>query len=105
MLRARVAKPRASCTTAKTRHTHAPKPITAGALVASVAAPIQIAPIGITPPHVTTNSDMIRPRYAIPIHYGTTPQLRGTPAELLSAMGTATAPRILVPEPGQKYAF
>ena len=49
--------------------------------------------------------DMIRPRYAIPIHYGTTPQLRGTPAELLSAMGSATAPRILVPEPGQKYDF
>jgi L-ascorbate metabolism protein UlaG (beta-lactamase superfamily) len=49
--------------------------------------------------------DMIRPRYAIPIHYGTTPQLRGTPAELLGAMGNATVPRILVPEPGQKYDF
>ena len=49
--------------------------------------------------------DMIRPRYAIPIHYGTTPQLRGTPAEMLSAMGSATVPRILVPEPGQKYEF
>ncbi|HET8745862.1 MAG TPA: metal-dependent hydrolase [Ramlibacter sp.] len=49
--------------------------------------------------------DMIRPRYAIPIHYGTTPQLRGTPAELLTAMGSATVPRILVPEPGQKYDF
>jgi L-ascorbate metabolism protein UlaG (beta-lactamase superfamily) len=49
--------------------------------------------------------DMIHPRYAIPIHYGTTPQLRGTPAELLSAMGNATVPRILVPEPGQKYDF
>jgi L-ascorbate metabolism protein UlaG (beta-lactamase superfamily) len=49
--------------------------------------------------------DMVRPRYAIPIHYGTTPQLRGTPAELLSAMGNAAVPRILVPEPGQKYDF
>jgi L-ascorbate metabolism protein UlaG (beta-lactamase superfamily) len=49
--------------------------------------------------------DMIRPRYAIPIHYGTTPQLRGTPAELISAMGNAASPRILVPEPGQKYDF
>jgi L-ascorbate metabolism protein UlaG (beta-lactamase superfamily) len=49
--------------------------------------------------------DMIRPRYAIPIHYGTTPQLRGTPAELINAMGNAAAPRILVPEPGQKYDF
>ena len=49
--------------------------------------------------------DMIKPRYAIPIHYGTNPQLRGTPAELISAMGGAAAPRILVPEPGQKYDF
>jgi L-ascorbate metabolism protein UlaG (beta-lactamase superfamily) len=49
--------------------------------------------------------DMIHPRYAIPIHYGTTPQLRGTPAELIEAMHGATAPRILVPEPGQKYEF
>lgn len=49
--------------------------------------------------------DMIKPRYAIPIHYGTTPQLRGTPQELLQAMGSATVPRILVPEPGQKYDF
>lgn len=49
--------------------------------------------------------DLIKPRYAIPIHYGTTPQLRGTPAELLQAMGTATVPTILVPQPGQKYDF
>jgi L-ascorbate metabolism protein UlaG (beta-lactamase superfamily) len=49
--------------------------------------------------------DMIRPRYVIPIHYGTTPQLRGTPAEMISAMGGATSPVILVPEPGQKYDF
>lgn len=49
--------------------------------------------------------DMIRPRYAIPIHYGTTPQLRGTPEELISAMGNASVPRILVPQPGQKYEF
>jgi L-ascorbate metabolism protein UlaG (beta-lactamase superfamily) len=49
--------------------------------------------------------DMIHPRYAIPIHYGTTPQLRGTPQELIQAMGNATAPRILVPQPGEKYDF
>lgn len=49
--------------------------------------------------------DLVKPRYAIPIHYGTTPQLRGTPAELLDAMGSATVPRILVPQPGQKYEF
>jgi len=45
-------------------NTQAPNAITVGALVASVAAPIQIAPMGITPPHVTTNSDMMRPRFS-----------------------------------------
>lgn len=49
--------------------------------------------------------DLIRPRYAIPIHYGTTPQLRGTPQELVSAMGGAAVPTILVPQPGEKYEF
>jgi L-ascorbate metabolism protein UlaG (beta-lactamase superfamily) len=49
--------------------------------------------------------DMIKPRYAIPIHYGTTPQLRGTPAEFIGALGSAPAVRVLVPEPGQKYDF
>jgi L-ascorbate metabolism protein UlaG (beta-lactamase superfamily) len=49
--------------------------------------------------------EMIRPKYAIPIHYGTTPQLRGTPAEFIAAMGTSSPVRVLVPEPGQKYDF
>lgn len=48
--------------------------------------------------------DLVKPRYAIPIHYGTTPQLRGTPAEFIDALGGA-GPRVLVPEPGQKYDF
>jgi L-ascorbate metabolism protein UlaG (beta-lactamase superfamily) len=48
--------------------------------------------------------DMVRPRYAIPIHYGTTPQLRGTPAEFIAAMGSSPV-RVLVPDPGQKYDF
>lgn len=49
--------------------------------------------------------DMVKPRYAIPIHYGTTPQLRGTPQEFIGALGNAAVPRVLVPEPGQKYQF
>ncbi|HWI81725.1 MAG TPA: metal-dependent hydrolase [Ramlibacter sp.] len=48
--------------------------------------------------------DMIRPRYAIPIHYGTIPQLKGTPAEYRAAMG-ASAVQILSVEPGQKVDF
>jgi L-ascorbate metabolism protein UlaG (beta-lactamase superfamily) len=49
--------------------------------------------------------DMIRPRYAVPIHYGTIPQLRGTPAEFIQALGPNPATRVLVPEPGQKMDF
>jgi hypothetical protein len=45
------------------------------------------------------------PRYAIPIHYGTFPLLRGTPAEFSSALGAASTTRVLVPEPGQKFDF
>ncbi|MBY4946089.1 metal-dependent hydrolase [Cupriavidus respiraculi] len=48
--------------------------------------------------------DMIKPRYAIPIHYQTTPQLRGTPAEFTAALG-ASATSVIVPEPGQKVDF
>ena len=50
--------------------------------------------------------DMIRPRFAIPIHYGTTPVLRGTPAEFNAALGSAPGtPRMLSLEPGQKFDF
>ncbi|HZY18517.1 MAG TPA: metal-dependent hydrolase [Ramlibacter sp.] len=48
--------------------------------------------------------EMIRPRYAIPIHYGTLPVLRGTPAEFSQALGTG-GPRMLALEPGQKLDF
>jgi L-ascorbate metabolism protein UlaG (beta-lactamase superfamily) len=48
--------------------------------------------------------DMIRPRYVLPIHYGTTPQLRGTPAEFQAALGNS-AVQLLAVEPGQKVEF
>lgn len=50
--------------------------------------------------------DMIKPRFALPIHYGTTPQLAGTAAEFKAALGTAPGtPRMLVVDPGQKVDF
>ncbi|WP_042886038.1 metal-dependent hydrolase [Cupriavidus necator] len=49
--------------------------------------------------------DMIRPRFAIPIHYQTTPQLQGTPAELTAALGSGAATRVIVPQPGEKVDF
>jgi L-ascorbate metabolism protein UlaG (beta-lactamase superfamily) len=50
--------------------------------------------------------DLIKPKYALPIHYGTTPQLAGTPAEFNAALGTAPGTaRMLVVDPGQKVEF
>ena len=49
--------------------------------------------------------DYIKPKYAIPMHYGTTPVLRGTPEELKTALGTVTTTAVVVPQPGQKVDF
>ena len=49
--------------------------------------------------------DFIKPKYAIPMHYGTSPVARGTPAELKAALGNATTTAVIVPEPGQKVDF
>ena len=48
--------------------------------------------------------EMIRPKYALPIHYGTNPMLRGTPAEFKAALGNSPV-QMLVVDPGQKVDF
>ncbi len=48
--------------------------------------------------------EMIKPKYVIPIHYGTIPQLKGTPAEYISALGN-TSTKVYVLEPGQAVEF
>jgi len=48
--------------------------------------------------------ELIKPRFAIPIHFGTTPQLAGTPAQFNAALGNS-GPRMLLLEPGQKFDF
>ena len=47
----------------------------------------------------------LRPRYAIPMHYGTTPLLAGTPAELIRAMGPNISTKIVVMQPGETRSF
>ncbi len=49
--------------------------------------------------------DMIKPRYALPMHYGAFPVLKGTPAEFSTALGAGSTTRVVVPEPGQKVDF
>lgn len=48
--------------------------------------------------------EMIRPKYAIPIHYGTNPLLRGTPKEYMDALGSAPT-KVLPLNPGEKASF
>ena len=48
--------------------------------------------------------EMIKPRFAIPIHYGTTPQLKGTTAEYISALGQGPT-KVFPINPGEKLDF
>jgi len=49
--------------------------------------------------------ELIKPRYAMPMHYGTFPLLRGTPTRFTAALGATSGTRVVVPEPGQKVDF
>jgi len=48
--------------------------------------------------------EYLKPRYAIPIHYGTTPLLKGTPEEFTAALG-ATPTKVMVLKPGDEVSF
>ena len=48
--------------------------------------------------------EFLKPRYAIPIHYGTNPQLKGTPAEYRQALGE-TPTQVLSLNPGDSARF
>lgn len=47
---------------------------------------------------------LIHPRFVIPMHYGTTPQLTGTPAEFMKALGP-TDIKVLNMSPGDEVDF
>jgi L-ascorbate metabolism protein UlaG (beta-lactamase superfamily) len=49
--------------------------------------------------------DLVKPRMAIPMHYGTNPQLAGTPAQFVDALGTASPVKVLAVQPGEALAF
>ena len=48
--------------------------------------------------------EMIRPKYAMPVHYATTPELTGTPAQFSAALGSSPVQMIVI-DPGQKVEF
>jgi len=48
--------------------------------------------------------EWLKPSFAIPIHYGTIPQLKGTPEEYVQALGS-TSTKVMVLQPGDKTKF
>jgi len=48
--------------------------------------------------------DFLKPKHAIPIHYGTFPVLRGTPEEYVKALGQ-TPTKVHAIQPGDKLSF
>ena len=48
--------------------------------------------------------DLIKPRMAIPIHYGTTPQLSGTPEQYIQSLGSAPV-KVFNIQPGEALIF
>ena len=65
-------------------------------------------PIGghfvMSPKDAALATEMIKPKFAIPIHYGTFPPLKGTPQEYVQALGT-TAVKVFPISPGDKLTF
>jgi len=48
--------------------------------------------------------DLIKPKFAVPMHYGTFPPLKGTPQEYMQALGT-TPTKVFPINPGDKLDF
>lgn len=48
--------------------------------------------------------EFIKPKFAIPVHYGTIPQLKGTPEEYIKALGDAPV-KVMTLNPGDKVEF
>ena len=48
--------------------------------------------------------EWLKPKYAVPMHYGTIPQLKGTPQEYMAALGDV-ATKVMVINPGDALTF
>ena len=48
--------------------------------------------------------EWLKPKFALPMHYGTIPQLKGTPAEYIAALGKG-GPKVMPINPGEKVEF
>jgi L-ascorbate metabolism protein UlaG (beta-lactamase superfamily) len=48
--------------------------------------------------------DLIKPKFALPMHYGTFPILAGKPVDFIMGLGDAPV-KVFVPQPGEKLTF
>ena len=49
--------------------------------------------------------DLIKPKFAVPMHYGTFPVLKGTPQEYMQALGPNPTVKVFPINPGDKLEF
>jgi L-ascorbate metabolism protein UlaG (beta-lactamase superfamily) len=67
-----------------------------------------LVPIGghfvMDPKEAALATKLVNPKYAIPVHYGTIPQLKGTPEEYKAALGK-TKTKVIVMTPGETTTF
>jgi L-ascorbate metabolism protein UlaG (beta-lactamase superfamily) len=49
--------------------------------------------------------ELVRPRFVIPMHYGTNPLAKGTAKEFIEAMGTTSPVKVIVATPGSPVTF
>ena len=54
--------------------------------------------------HEILQLSLLKPKFAIPMHYGTTPLLKGTPEEYIQALGPG-ATKVLALKPGESADF
>jgi L-ascorbate metabolism protein UlaG (beta-lactamase superfamily) len=67
-----------------------------------------LIPIGgnftMDPQHAAVATSYLKPKYAMPFHYGTYPILKGTPEEYIKALG-ASSTKVFPIKPGEKLEF
>jgi L-ascorbate metabolism protein UlaG (beta-lactamase superfamily) len=67
-----------------------------------------LIPIGghfvMSPQDAAYATRILHPKFAVPMHYGTTPQLKGTPEEYIHALGKSKT-KVIVMKPGDMVTF
>jgi L-ascorbate metabolism protein UlaG (beta-lactamase superfamily) len=67
-----------------------------------------LSPLGghfvVDPKEAALATNLIHPKFAFPMHYGTFPQLKGTPEEYKAALGQSPT-EVIVMSPGETCTF